>query len=67
MHTMPLTKIRYFGGKLGQELASMGASTAGEVLALPMRELQSRFGASRATFITDALRGVLYEPVKVDY
>lgn len=31
MQGLPLKKLRNFGGKLGAELQSMGATTAGEV------------------------------------
>ncbi|KAK9827976.1 hypothetical protein WJX81_003639 [Elliptochloris bilobata] len=65
MAELPLKKLRNFGGKLGAELAELGCSTAGQVLALPTGALEKRFGPQRAACITAAMHGCSDEPVMV--
>ncbi|GAB4815874.1 hypothetical protein N2152v2_002920 [Parachlorella kessleri] len=64
MLTLPLKKLKNFGGKLGGELQELGCSTAGEVQALPRPALVARFGEERAAWIEQAVRGVSHEAVE---
>jgi DNA polymerase eta len=64
MAALPLAKLGGFGGKLGAALAEMGASTAGDVAALPPAALAARLGAERAAAVAAAIRG--YSPDAVE-
>ena len=44
MATLPLKKIRNFGGKVGQALEELGCATAGDVQRLPQTSLTAKFG-----------------------
>jgi hypothetical protein len=44
MAELPMTKIRNFGGKVGEALMQLGCSTAADVQALSMATLVSTFG-----------------------
>ncbi|KAI7843160.1 hypothetical protein COHA_003144 [Chlorella ohadii] len=61
---LPLSKLRGFGGKLGEQLEALGCTTAGQVQQLPRATLVSRFGAERAAGIEEAVRGVSHEAVQ---
>ena len=52
---LPLGKLPSFGGKLGAELAELGAGTAGEAAALPRDALLRRFGPERTAWILQAV------------
>ena len=64
MHDLALKKIRNFGGKLGEKLATMGCVTAGQVAALPMETLVKTFGIEKSKWIADAVRGINNDPVE---
>lgn len=64
MEDLPLKKLRNFGGKLGEELRALGATTAGQVAAIPLKQLQHHFG-DRAKWILDCVTGQYSEPVSV--
>lgn len=64
MHTIPLGKVRNFGGKLGDQLAALGCTTAGDVQALPLDTLVKQFGKERAAWIAAAVRGESSDPVE---
>ena len=64
MEDLPLKKLKNFGGKLGEELKALGATTAGQVAALPLKQLQQYFG-DRAKWILDCVNGQHSEPVTV--
>lgn len=46
MTSLPLKKIRNFGGGVGQKLEALGCSTAADVQALSLSTLQQHFGSS---------------------
>lgn len=64
MADLPLRKLRNFGGKLGEELKGLGATTAGHVAAMPFKQLQHHFG-DRAKWIHDCVTGQHSEAVTV--
>ena len=64
MHDLPLKKVRNFGGKLGQQLESMGCTTAGQVAALPLDSLKKVFGVERAQWMLEAVNGRSNDPVE---
>ena len=65
MQSLPLKKLRNFGGKLGAELEKLGCSTAGEVAAMPAASLAKHFGQERASSILYAVQGYSDELVQV--
>jgi hypothetical protein len=64
MQDLPLKKLRGFGGLLGQQLESMGCSTAGQVGALPTETLARTFGHERAKWIASTVKGESDDPVE---
>jgi hypothetical protein len=47
-----VSKIRFLGGKLGQQLVDLcGAKTAGEVQAVPLATLATHLGSERARWV----------------
>ena len=65
MQSLPLKKLRNFGGKLGAELEKLGCTTAGEVAAMPAANLAKHFGQERANSILYAVQGYSDELVQV--
>ena len=65
MQSLPLKKLRNFGGKLGAELEKLGCSTAGEVAGMPAATLAKHFGQERASSILYAVQGCSDELVQV--
>jgi nucleotidyltransferase/DNA polymerase involved in DNA repair len=60
MADLPMTKIRNFGGKVGEALSQLGCSTAADVQALPMATLMKTFGDdARAECAAMELHGVI--------
>eukprot|EP00891_Asterochloris_glomerata_P006033 jgi/Astpho2/6033/Aster-x1345 len=64
MQSLPLKKLRNFGGKLGAELEKLGCSTAGEVAGMPAATLAKHFGQERASSILYAVQGYSDELVQ---
>eukprot|EP00897_Mesotaenium_endlicherianum_P001868 jgi/Mesen1/1709/ME000138S00569 len=64
MATLPLTKVRNLGGKLGQELKRMGCNTTADVQQLPQAQLVSLFGERMGVYVWRAVRGLHDEPVQ---
>ncbi|KAJ7671608.1 hypothetical protein DFH06DRAFT_120201 [Mycena polygramma] len=61
---MAFQKIRFLGGKLGNELASEYAvSTIADLLSISLDEMQNKFG-EESIWIYDVLRGIDYSEVK---
>lgn len=48
MQNTPLKHLRFFGGKVGDELESMGCKTAGDVQTVSEASLRSKFGEDKA-------------------
>ena len=65
MQSLPLKKLRNFGGKLGAELEKLGCTTAGEVAAMSAATLVKHFGQERASGILYAVQGCSDELVQV--
>ena len=65
MQSLPLKKLRNFGGKLGAELEKLGCTMAGEVAAMPAATLAKHFGQERASSILYAVQGYSDELVQV--
>lgn len=64
MSTLPLRRLKGFGGNLGKTLETMGCSTAGDVSRMPLDALIRSFGAERARWIAAAVRGLSEDPVE---
>lgn len=65
MRDLPIQKVRLLGGKLGEELTSLGYETAGHVEdRLSMGFLCSRFGDRLGTYVFHAVRGEDFTPGK---
>ncbi|CAM9153003.1 unnamed protein product [Choristocarpus tenellus] len=63
--TLPLEKVRGWGGKLGHRLkAELGVSTAGEVSMISLSELQRKFGEQGGRQLWERSQGIDREPVK---
>lgn len=61
---MPFSKIRNLGGKLGGAIATeYGANTVGDMLSVPLEEMQRRFGED-SIWVWNILRGIDHTPVK---
>eukprot|EP00892_Ulva_mutabilis_P007318 jgi/Ulvmu1/4959/UM207_0003.1 len=63
MNSLPLKKIRNFGGGIGRKLEALGCSTAADVQGLSLSTLQEEFG-SCAAWVARSARGISDEPVK---
>ncbi|KAI9140345.1 hypothetical protein BKA69DRAFT_1029597, partial [Paraphysoderma sedebokerense] len=62
MKNLPFQKIRFLGGKLGDEVESaLGVSTAGDIwyiLKYSLQELQAKFGDQTGTWLFNISRGI---------
>lgn len=64
LHPLPFQKIRFLGGKLGDALAKeYDVSTVGDLLAVSLDEIQSKFGEN-ALWVYELLRGIDRTEVK---
>ncbi|KAJ9100779.1 hypothetical protein QFC19_005518 [Naganishia cerealis] len=64
LEPMPFTKIRNLGGKLGEAMASeYNASTVGDMLLVPLEEMQKKFG-EESIWVYNILRGIDDTPGK---
>lgn len=64
LNPMPFSKIRNLGGKLGGAIATeYGANTVGDMLSVPLEEMQRRFGED-SIWVWNILRGIDHTPVK---
>ncbi|KAG1658991.1 hypothetical protein FOA52_008693 [Chlamydomonas sp. UWO 241] len=64
MQDVPVAKIWGLGGKLGTALAErFGATTAGQVQALPLPQLAQALGREQAEFVFQRVRGRSNDPV----
>ncbi|KAG2361316.1 hypothetical protein BDR07DRAFT_1287601 [Suillus spraguei] len=64
LHPLPFQKIRFLGGKLGDALAKeYDVSTVGDLLAVSLDEMQSKFGEN-ALWVYELLRGIDRTEVK---
>ncbi|UZJ56120.1 hypothetical protein CBS101457_005440 [Exobasidium rhododendri] len=60
---LPVSKIRFLGGKLGREMGEMwDAKTVGDLWSVSLESMQTHFG-SDSTWVHAVLRGVDYSPV----
>lgn len=63
MRDLPTQKVRLLGGKLGEELTSLGYETAGQVEdRASLGFLCSRFGDRLGTYVFHAVRGEDFTP-----
>ncbi|CAO3673051.1 unnamed protein product [Umbelopsis ramanniana] len=59
MKSIPFTKIRNLGGKLGTEVENaLNIQTAGDVWKYSSEELQAKFGQSQGIWLYDICRGI---------
>ncbi|KAL7745957.1 N-acetyltransferase eso1 [Sorochytrium milnesiophthora] len=59
MSTMPFTKIRFLGGKLGTEVENkLNVETAGDLWKYSVRELQQHFDEATALWLSNICRGI---------
>ena len=64
MEDLPIRKLRSFGGKIGEELESMGCQHASDVKKCSFQMLSSKFGHEKARWILSAVDGNDSEPVR---
>jgi DNA polymerase eta len=65
LRELPLARLRGLGGAFGAQVASeLGCATVGELAAVPLPRLQSRFGEERGTYVHRLAHGESDEPVK---
>jgi DNA polymerase eta len=63
LRDLPVSKIRFLGGKLGREMGEMwDAQTVGDLWSIPLETMQTHFG-SDSTWVHAVLRGVDHAPV----
>lgn len=63
LRDLPVSKIRFLGGKLGREMGEMwDAQTVGDLWSVPLESMQTHFG-SDSTWVHAVLRGVDHSPV----
>ncbi|KAL7422809.1 N-acetyltransferase eso1 [Cryptotrichosporon argae] len=64
LRTMDFQEIRFLGGKLGNAIAQeYGAKTVGDMLTVPLEEMQAKFG-EESIWVYNILRGIDYSEVK---
>ncbi|EIW67292.1 hypothetical protein TREMEDRAFT_12962, partial [Tremella mesenterica DSM 1558] len=64
LRNMDFTDIRFLGGKLGNAIATeYGAKTVGDMLTVPLDELQRRFG-EESVWVYNIIRGIDHTEVK---
>jgi DNA polymerase eta len=65
LRDLPLARLRGLGGAFGAQVASeLGCATVGELAAVPLPRLQSRFGEERGVYVHRLARGESDEAVK---
>ncbi|XP_060703836.1 DNA polymerase eta isoform X2 [Hemiscyllium ocellatum] len=63
--SLPIGKIRYLGGKLGESVARLlNIEYMGQLRAFPEPQLQNTFGEKTGNWLFDLCRGVESEPVR---
>ncbi|XP_063712731.1 DNA polymerase eta-like isoform X2 [Symsagittifera roscoffensis] len=63
--TLPVHKLRYLGGKLGDIVEEeLGCTNVGDLLRYSESVLTSKFGERNGLFLHNICRGINYEPVK---
>lgn len=63
LRDLPVSKIRFLGGKLGREIGEMwDANTVGDLWSVPLASMQTHFGPE-AHWVYAVLRGVDHSPV----
>ncbi|XP_028393439.1 DNA polymerase eta-like [Dendronephthya gigantea] len=63
--TIPIKKVRFFGGKFGQSvITSLGVEYMSELTRYSQEELQHHFGEKSGTWLYDVCRGREYEIVR---
>ncbi|KAI5829130.1 DNA/RNA polymerase [Schizophyllum commune Tattone D] len=64
LRPLPFQKIRFLGGKLGKAIAQeYDASTVGDLLTIPLEEMQQKFG-EESIWVYEVLRGIDRNEVK---
>lgn len=64
MRSLPLSSIRFLGGKLGRRLAASGLETAAHLQARSEDSLRSEYGDRTGAWLFRICRGVDNDPVK---
>ncbi|XP_070578564.1 DNA polymerase eta-like [Ptychodera flava] len=63
--TMPINKVRHFGGKLGQQLQDeLGMQYMADIGKLTLKQLQSQLGDKTGAWLYEIGRGIEHEPVR---
>lgn len=63
LKTLPVSKIRFLGGKLGRALAeTWDAETVGDLWSVPREKIQAQFGPD-TTWVHAVIRGIDHAPV----
>ncbi|KAJ3299161.1 DNA-directed DNA polymerase eta rad30 [Borealophlyctis nickersoniae] len=64
MESLPMSKIRNLGGKLGEQVeAELGIENAGELWKYPLDVLKSKFGDGVGVWLHDICRGICHDEV----
>lgn len=64
LDSLPLTKVRHLGGKLGQLVKEkLGAKLAGDLLQYPLGHLVAHFGEETGVWLWNVTRGNLVEKI----
>lgn len=64
MSSLPVTKIRNLGGKLGSEvLEKLGVELCGQVWPFSLGEIKSKFGDATGVWLYNIVRGICHDPV----
>ncbi|KAK3554720.1 hypothetical protein QTP70_032628 [Hemibagrus guttatus] len=63
--TLPISKIRNLGGKLGASITeTLGVENMGELTRFTRAQLEEHFGEKTGRWLYDLCRGIEFEPVK---
>uniref|UniRef100_A0A4W4F1J1 DNA polymerase eta n=1 Tax=Electrophorus electricus TaxID=8005 RepID=A0A4W4F1J1_ELEEL len=63
--TLPISKIRNLGGKLGASITeTLGVENMGELTKFTRAQLEEHFGEKTGQWLYDLCRGIEFEPVK---
>lgn len=66
MQTLPLTRVKMMGGKLGERIQNeLGVVVVADLLQFTEKQLRERFGDATAMWLHNIARGVEEEPVRV--
>jgi DNA polymerase eta len=63
METLPIDKIRFLGGKLGDKVEELGVKTCGELWKLDSTVLRRKLGDEKGKWVFDVSRGICNDPV----